>query len=134
MTTAPVDATERPPLNTRKIATLTGWLMVVTFVTSIPAYFIFYAPVRDNPGSITGAGANPTASVAFGALLELILIIANVGTAVVPDAVSAGSATCAVIPARANFFRDIAPPGAALQRNAILSRPANRCSQPRSRS
>jgi hypothetical protein len=39
--------------------------------------------VRDNPGLITGAGADPTASVALGALLELVLIIANVGTAVV---------------------------------------------------
>ena len=74
-------------MDTRKIATLTGWLMVVTFVTSIPAYFILYAPVRDNPGLITGAGADPTASVALGAVLELILIIANVGTAVVPYAV-----------------------------------------------
>ena len=73
-------------MDTRKIATLTGWLMVVTFVTSIPAYFILYAPVRDNPGYITGAGADPTASVALGAVLELILIIANVGTAVVPYA------------------------------------------------
>src|SRR4051794_17508342 len=71
-------------MDTRKIATLTGWLMVVTFVTSIPAYFILYAPVRENPGLITGAGADPTASVALGAVLELILIIANVGTAVVP--------------------------------------------------
>ena len=61
--------------------------MVVTFVTSIPAYFILYAPVRENPGLITGAGADPTASVALGAVLELILIIANVGTAVVPYAV-----------------------------------------------
>jgi hypothetical protein len=74
-------------MDTRKIATLTGWLMVVTFATSIPAYFILYAPVRDNPGLITGAGADPTASVALGAVLELILIIANVGTAVVPYAV-----------------------------------------------
>ena len=74
-------------MNTRKTATLTGWLMVVTFVTSIPAYFILYAPVRDNPDYITGAGADPTASVALGAVLELILIIANVGTAVVPYAV-----------------------------------------------
>jgi hypothetical protein len=73
-------------MGTRKIATLTGWLMVVTFVTSIPAYFILYAPVRDNPDYITGAGADPTASVALGAVLELILIIANVGTAVVPYA------------------------------------------------
>jgi Domain of unknown function (DUF4386) len=74
-------------MDTRKIAAVTGWLMVVTFVTSIPAYFIFYAPVRDNPDYITGAGADPTASVALGAVLELILIIANVGTAVVPYAV-----------------------------------------------
>jgi hypothetical protein len=73
-------------MDTRKIATLTGWLMVVTFVTSIPAYFFLYAPVRDNPDYITGAGADPTASVALGAVLELILIIANVGTAVVPYA------------------------------------------------
>jgi hypothetical protein len=55
--------------------------MVVTFVTSIPAYSILYAPVRDNPASITGAGADPAASVALGAVLELILIIANVGPA-----------------------------------------------------
>jgi hypothetical protein len=69
--------------STRRIASLTGWLFIVTFVTSILAYFIFYAPVRDNPNLITGAGADPTASVALGALLELVLIIANVGTAVV---------------------------------------------------
>jgi hypothetical protein len=73
-------------MDTRKIANLTGWLMVVTFVTSIPAYFILYAPVRDNPASITGSGADPTTSVALGATLELILIIANIGTAVVPYA------------------------------------------------
>lgn len=85
-TTSPADTTERSPMNTRKIATLTGWLMVVTFATSIPAYFILYAPVRENPGSITGSGPDPTASVALGALLELILIVANVGTAVVPYA------------------------------------------------
>ncbi|MFD1504809.1 DUF4386 domain-containing protein [Georgenia yuyongxinii] len=70
-------------MTTRRIATLTGWLMVVTFVTSIPAAFL-YAPMRENPASITGAGADPTASVALAALLELILIVANVGTAVVP--------------------------------------------------
>ena len=74
-------------MDTRKIASVTGWFMVVTFVTSIPAYFFLYAPVRNNPESITGAGADPTASVALGAVLEVILIIAQVGTAVVPYAV-----------------------------------------------
>jgi len=67
----------------RTIARVFGWLFVATFVLSIPAYFILYAPVRDNPGLITGTGADPTASVALGAALEVFLIIANVGTAVV---------------------------------------------------
>ncbi|WP_460655362.1 DUF4386 domain-containing protein [Kribbella endophytica] len=71
----------------RKTATLTGWLMVITFVTSIPAFFFLYAPVRDNPGLITGTGADPTASVALGAVLELVLIVASLGTAVVPYAI-----------------------------------------------
>ena len=70
-------------MDMRKTAALTGWLMVITFVTSIPAYFILYAPVRENPDYITGGGPDPTASVALGAVLELVLIIANVGTAVV---------------------------------------------------
>jgi hypothetical protein len=69
--------------NPRTIARVFGWLFVATFVTSIPAYFILYAPVRDDPGLITGTGADPTASVALGAALEVFLIIANVGTAVV---------------------------------------------------
>ena len=67
----------------RRTATLAGWLWIITFVASIPAYFIFYAPVRDEPNLITGAGADPTTSVALGAVLELILIVANIGTAVV---------------------------------------------------
>ena len=71
------------PRNPQTIARIFGWLFVATFVTSIPAYFIFYAPVRDDPSLITGAGADPTASVALGATLEVLLIIANVATAVV---------------------------------------------------
>jgi Domain of unknown function (DUF4386) len=68
--------------NPRTIARLFGCLFIATFVTSIPAYFL-YSPVRDDPGLITGTGADPTASVALGATLEVLLIIANVGTAVV---------------------------------------------------
>jgi hypothetical protein len=70
-------------MDPRRTATLTGWLFIATFVLSIPAYFIFYADVRDTPNLITGAGDDPTASVAIGAVSELFLIIANVGTAVV---------------------------------------------------
>ena len=35
-------------MNYRRIATLTGWLWIVTFVTSIPARFIFYGPVLED--------------------------------------------------------------------------------------
>jgi hypothetical protein len=71
-------------MDIRRIATVTGWLWIVTFVTSIPARFIFYAPVRDEPNYVTGAGDLALALLATGAVLELILIISNVGTAVVP--------------------------------------------------
>ena len=71
-------------MDTRRIAAFTGWLWIVTFVTSIPARFIFYAPVRDEPNYVTGAGDIAWALVATGAVLELFLIISNVGTAVVP--------------------------------------------------
>lgn len=67
----------------RRTATFAGWLWIATFVTSIPAYFTFYAPFRNDPSLITGAGVDPTTSVAMGAFLELLLIIANIGTAVV---------------------------------------------------
>jgi hypothetical protein len=68
----------------RRIATITGWLWVITFVTSIPARFIFYSPVLDEPNYVTGAGAAALTLIGIGAVLELILIISNIGTAVVP--------------------------------------------------
>ena len=72
-------------MNYRRIATFTGWLWIITFVTSILARFIFYAPVLNHKGNyVTGAGSDAHTLIAIGALLELLLIISNVGTAVVP--------------------------------------------------
>jgi Domain of unknown function (DUF4386) len=72
-------------MNYRRIATFTGWLWILTFVTSISARFFFYAPVLDHKGNyVTGAGKDAQTLIAIGALLELLLIISNVGTAVVP--------------------------------------------------
>ena len=71
-------------MNYRKIATITGWLWVITFVTSIPARFVFYAPILDEKDYVTGAGDDAQTLIAIGVVLELILIIANIGTAVVP--------------------------------------------------
>ena len=68
-------------MNPQKIARVTGVLFLITYITSIPAFFVFYAPVLEDPRYIAGAGADT--SVSLGAFLELILIIANIGTAVV---------------------------------------------------
>jgi hypothetical protein len=59
-------------------------LWIITFVTSIPARFVFYKPVIDHGNYVTGARADAKTMIAIGAVLELILIIANIGTAVVP--------------------------------------------------
>ena len=67
----------------RKIALITGVLFLITFITSIPAAFVFYAPVLDDPRYIVGATGADT-SVLLGAFLELLLIISNIGTALVP--------------------------------------------------
>jgi len=65
----------------QKRARVFGVLYLVTFITSIPA-LVLYQPVLDHPiGYIAGAGQNNR--ILFGALLELLLIIANIGTAVV---------------------------------------------------
>jgi hypothetical protein len=68
-------------MNPQKIARVTGVLFLITYITSIPAFFVLYAPVLGDPRYIVGAGADN--SVQWGAFLELILIIANIGTAVV---------------------------------------------------
>jgi Domain of unknown function (DUF4386) len=58
-----------------------GVLYLITFLTSIPAALL-YRPLLDDPvGYIAGAGHDKR--ILFGALLELLLIIANIGTAVV---------------------------------------------------
>ena len=68
-------------MNPQKIARVTGVLFLITFIASIPAAFVLYAPVLDDPNYIVGAGADTL--VSLGALLEFIVVIANIGTAVV---------------------------------------------------
>ena len=58
-----------------------GVLYLITFATSIPALW-FYKPVLDDPvGYLASAGHDKR--VLFGVFLELLLIISNIGTAVV---------------------------------------------------
>jgi hypothetical protein len=63
----------------RKLARVAGVFWILTFVTSIPG-LILYAPVLNHAHYVLGAGAD--SRIAVGALLEVILVIANIGTAV----------------------------------------------------
>ena len=69
-------------MNPQKIARVTGVLFVITYIASIPPVLFLYGPLLDDPRYILGGGAADN-GLALGALLELILIIANIGTAVV---------------------------------------------------
>src|SRR5919109_2182879 len=65
----------------RKTGMAAGVLFLLTFVTSIAALVLFQ-PVLDDPVGYV-AGASSDNRIFFGAFLELLLIIANIGTAVV---------------------------------------------------
>lgn len=65
----------------RRTALVAGVLFLITFVTSIPAYALFQAVLDDPAGYIAGGGAD--GRIYLGVLLELVLIAANIGTAVV---------------------------------------------------
>jgi hypothetical protein len=69
-------------VNPQKIARVTGILFVITFIASIPPVLFLYGPLLDDPRYIVGGGAADNGA-SLGALLELILIVANIGTAVV---------------------------------------------------
>jgi hypothetical protein len=58
-----------------------GVLYLITYVTSIPALLLYEPVLRDPVGYIAGAGHDKR--ILLGALLELLLILANIGTAVV---------------------------------------------------
>jgi hypothetical protein len=64
----------------RRTALVAGVLFVITFVASIPAVLL-YGPVLSDPTYVIGPGAD--GRVALGALLEVITVVANIGTAVV---------------------------------------------------
>ena len=58
-----------------------GVLYLITFITSIPALVLYEPALRHPVGYIAGGGHDRR--ILLGAALELLLIIANIGTAVV---------------------------------------------------
>jgi hypothetical protein len=68
--------------STRRTALWAGVLFALTFVASIPAVFLYggFGPLIDHPRQILGGSDT---RVQLGAFLELIVVFANIGTAVV---------------------------------------------------
>ena len=62
-------------------ARIFGALFIITFITSISALALFQSVLDDPAGYIAGGGKDN--QIYLGAFLEFLLIIANVGTAVV---------------------------------------------------
>jgi hypothetical protein len=65
--------------SSRRIALVAGIFFAITYIASIPALSL-YDPVLNDPNYIVGVGADT--QVSLGAFCEIILAIANVGTAV----------------------------------------------------
>ena len=64
----------------QRAARIVGVLFLLTFATSISAYAL-YGPVLDDTTWVTGGGSDT--EIRIGALLEVLLIVTNIGTAVV---------------------------------------------------
>jgi len=73
-------STRAPMDPMRRTALVVGTLFLVTYVTSIAAKFWFYPPFLDNSDYILSNGDD--ARVLWGAFAEMLLILANIGTAV----------------------------------------------------
>ena len=65
--------------STRRASLATGVFFIITFVASIPALF-FYSQVLHHTNFILGAGGDTR--VSWGALLEVITLVAGIGSAV----------------------------------------------------
>jgi hypothetical protein len=65
----------------QKRARIFGVLFLITFATSIPALLLYETALRHPVSFVAGSGHEK--QVLLGALLELLLILANIGTAVV---------------------------------------------------
>jgi hypothetical protein len=65
----------------QRAARIFGVLFIITFITSIGALALFQSVLDDPAGYIAGGGKD--SQIYLGAILELLLVLSNVGTAVV---------------------------------------------------
>ncbi len=62
----------------RRVAFVTGVLFILTFISAIVG-LILYGPVLDDPNYVIGPGSD--GRIVLGAICEIVLCIANIGTA-----------------------------------------------------
>jgi Domain of unknown function (DUF4386) len=68
----------------QKIARLTGWLFIATFVTGIGGRLLFVNGLGASWSDVRFiAGAGSDTLIYFGAILDFLVIVTNIGTAVV---------------------------------------------------
>src|SRR6188474_1118506 len=68
-------------MDSQRIARTFGILFLLTFITSIAALALFQSVLDDPAGYIAGGGKD--SQIYLGAFLEFLLVLSNVGTAVV---------------------------------------------------
>ena len=68
-------------MDSQRIARIFGILFLITFITSIAALALFQSVLDDPAGYVAGGGKDN--QIYLGAFLDFLLILANVGTAVV---------------------------------------------------
>jgi hypothetical protein len=80
-TTGPRPATRGSMDPLRRTALLTGVFFLITYLTAIAAKFYFYAPMFEQDNYVLGAGRDNL--LLWGAFNEVVLVAANIATAVV---------------------------------------------------
>lgn len=74
--TAPTHADHK---DTQLLARLTGLFFLITYATSIPPVLTFYVPALSDPAFVLGGTRD--VGLTWGAILEILLIVANIATA-----------------------------------------------------
>ncbi|HWA18387.1 MAG TPA: DUF4386 domain-containing protein [Devosia sp.] len=67
------------PMDSQLLGRLTGLFFLITYATSIPPVLTLYVPALSNPAFVLGGPFNE--GVTWGVVLELLLIVANIASA-----------------------------------------------------
>lgn len=76
----PMDATRAAQKDTQLLARLTGLFFLLTYATSIPPVLTLYVPALSDPAFVLGGARDM--GLTWGAILEILLILFNIASAV----------------------------------------------------